>query len=271
MRSPPSGPLPLVFLHGWLSDGADWREVAGAIDDVPTSCPDLQPAADWPTAIAALVASLPPCVLVGYSMGGRVALAAAVAPGSPVRGLVVVSANPGLTSARDREARAASDQRLCDDLLNGPRDAFLDAWFRQPLFRTVGEAMRSRWIDERRTLDLERQRALSTCYGIAGQPDLWPALPSLAIPTLLLTGAADAKYAAIQAVMASQIPDTESVILAGASHAPHREQPGVVRSHIESWYRRRMRSPAPSADDEPRTVPDHSCPTPTSQKARHAP
>jgi 2-succinyl-6-hydroxy-2,4-cyclohexadiene-1-carboxylate synthase len=242
-------PLPMVFLHGWLSGGSDWSPVASAIRDIRSSCPELLPHENWDAGIRQLAESLPPCVLAGYSMGGRIALAAALAPHSPVRGLVVVSANPGIEDNLEREQRRASDAKLLDGLTDATRDPFFNAWFRQPLFQSVDASQRQRWIDERRELDLARQRELLRCYGIASQPNFWPKLHTLSIPTLLITGELDSKYRDILQTMSTRLPDCESVILPGVSHAPHREQPALVRSRIESWYDRRMRrlTPAPSA------------------------
>lgn len=234
-------PLPMVFLHGWLSDGSDWSPVAAAIRDARSSCPDLSPHENWEDGIRQLATSLPPCVLAGYSMGGRIALATALAPNSPVRGLVVVSANPGIEQKLEREQRRASDAKLLGGLTDATRDQFFDAWFRQPLFQSVDASQRQRWIDERRELDLSRQRELLRCFGIASQPNLWPKLHTLSIPTLLITGELDSKYRDILHAMSTRLPDCELVILPGVSHAPHREQPALVRSRIESWYDRRMR------------------------------
>jgi len=241
--------LPLVFLHGWLSDASDWAPVADGIGDKPILRPDLVPRAGWEESIRQVTTSLPPCVLVGYSMGGRVALATALAPDSPARGLVLISANPGLEQERERESRAASDKRLLGNLTEANREAFLEAWFQQSLFQSVDAATRRRWIDERASLDLTRQRGLLQCLGIAGQPNFWPHLARLSIPTLLITGELDTKYREILLRMSGHLPDAEAVVMPGASHAPHREQPALVRSLVESWYDRRFRddsSPAPA-------------------------
>ena len=76
-----------------------------------------------------------PVVLAGYSMGGRIALHAALAPGAPVARLVLVAASPGLADPAERAAR-----RRSDDALARPHrgrsgvDAFVREWAAQPLF-----------------------------------------------------------------------------------------------------------------------------------------
>jgi pimeloyl-[acyl-carrier protein] methyl ester esterase len=100
----------LVFLHGWGLHGGVWAETAARMSDRDVLTPDLpgyggQPGVTPYTAEAladALAASMPPaCVVVGWSMGGMVALAWAMRHPGQVRALVLVGASPTFVNRPD--------------------------------------------------------------------------------------------------------------------------------------------------------------------------
>ena len=72
--------------------------------------------------------------VVGYSMGGRVALHLALGAPERVAALVLESASPGIADAAQRAARVKSDEALADDIERLGIEAFVDRWEAQPLF-----------------------------------------------------------------------------------------------------------------------------------------
>src|SRR5205085_1446641 len=135
-------------------------------------------------ALAALGADPRETVLLGYSMGGRMALYTAL--GASFRGLILESASPGLATEEERAERRASDEALAARIERDGIESFVDEWERQPLF-----ASQSALPDEtHQALRLERVR--NTPLGLANslrgagsgtQPSLHDALSSLATPT----------------------------------------------------------------------------------------
>src|SRR6185295_6893318 len=73
-------------------------------------------------------------VYVGYSLGGRLCLHAAVAHANSVRGLALIGASPGVADEAERAARRAADDRMADHIIEIGVDAFLDDWLARPLF-----------------------------------------------------------------------------------------------------------------------------------------
>src|SRR4051812_16270010 len=115
----------IVLLHGFTQTRQSWRRTIAALDGryYRAVAPDLpghgqlterRPASLTATLayLAALVAE--PHVLAGYSMGGRVALHAALARPALVQRLVLVGASPGLADAKERADRRAADDALAD-------------------------------------------------------------------------------------------------------------------------------------------------------------
>ncbi|HLY30226.1 MAG TPA: 2-succinyl-6-hydroxy-2,4-cyclohexadiene-1-carboxylate synthase, partial [Ktedonobacterales bacterium] len=169
-------------------------------------------------------------ILLGYSMGGRIALYTALhAPGF-FRGLILESASPGLPTAEERAARRASDEALATRIEREGIPAFVDYWENLPLFAS------QRTLPPERRQALREQRLRNSPQGLASslrgvgagaQPYLAGMLPTLTLPTLLIAGALDEKYTALARQMANTLPHARLTIVPNAGHAVHFERPGV--------------------------------------------
>src|SRR3954471_12845481 len=114
----------LVLLHGFTQTRQSWRRTVQALGapGYRALVPDLpghgQAAQRTPSfdACTAYVRALAPdrFTLAGYSMGGRIALHAALALQDRLERLVLVGASPGIADAEERAARRAADAALAD-------------------------------------------------------------------------------------------------------------------------------------------------------------
>jgi 2-succinyl-6-hydroxy-2,4-cyclohexadiene-1-carboxylate synthase len=168
--------------------------------------------------------------LLGYSMGGRVALCLALDAPQRVRSLILESASPGIESTLERQARIRADEGLATVLLEQGLAAFVDHWEQIPLFRS-----QSILPPEIRQA-LRRQRLTNDPLGLANSlrgmgagvmEPRWPGLPGLAIPTLLIVGELDEKYRHLGEHMQGLLPDCRLVVVPGAGHTVHLEQPDL--------------------------------------------
>jgi 2-succinyl-6-hydroxy-2,4-cyclohexadiene-1-carboxylate synthase len=196
------------LLHGWIAGGAPDGAAAGGRG----------------------AGSPGEAVWVGYSMGGRVALALGVEHPGVVAALILESGSPGLATEGERVARAAADEALAASLRSRGMEAFVDAWLALPLF----DGLRALPEPERRAERLRRlgnrPEALSGVLrrlGTGSQPDYDPFLPALPFPTLLLAGGADAKFSRITREMALRMPGARRVEFPQVGHVPHREAPAA--------------------------------------------
>jgi len=168
--------------------------------------------------------------LLGYSMGGRVALGLAALHPDRLASLVLVGATPGLADVRQRAQRVTADEALAERILERGIEPFVDEWMALPLFAS------QRRLGERALAAARRQRlsnrpaALAASLrgmGTGAMKPLHSQLPGLDLPVLLVVGDEDAKFAAIAREMVAALPSGRLEVLSGAGHAAHLEQPGA--------------------------------------------
>lgn len=234
-------PAPVVALHGFTNTGRSWDAVATALGRALLA-PDLRghgsasaarPIA--PEACAHDIAAVAPdrFVLVGYSMGGRVALRVALAHPERVEALVLVGATPGIADPVEREARAAEDEELAAWIEQASIEAFAERWGRNPLFKgqapEVAEAARA---DRLRNQPSGLAAALRGLGQGACEP-LWSRLAELRMPVTMIVGERDAKYRKIAERMAAALPQAELLTVPATRHAVHLEAPAIVAQAID--------------------------------------
>ena len=231
-------PTPLLLLHGFLGRGADWRAVrAGLPAARDVHAPDL-PGHGRATGLDARAYTMDgaaeralagldaPADVVGYSMGGRLALHLAVTRPEAVRRVVVVSGSPGLATGAERAARRALDAARAAELA-ADLPGFLERWSRMPLFASLPEATRARLTAERRALDpAELGRSLAG-MGTGAQPSHWDALAGISVPAWAVAGALDAPYVALARRMAAAGPVVPRIVPDAGHHLPA-ERPAAL-------------------------------------------
>lgn len=259
-RASPGEPAPVLLLHGFTGSGAGMARLARPLADAGfrVVVPDLPGHGPWEgrapvpaggatmeAAVAASVGALdrrglgPPgrAHWVGYSMGGRVALAAALAHPERVASLTLIGASPGMENEDERRERRQADEALAREIEEEGLAAFVDRWMARPLF--AGQArLGHRHLREARA---ERLRGSARGYaaslrgmGQGAQPSFWGRLGELAAPVLLIVGAEDEKYRAIVRGMAERIPDARVIEIPGAGHAAHLEaEDDVARAILD--------------------------------------
>lgn len=162
-----------------------------------------------------------PPVLVGYSLGGRLALDLALRAPSLVRRLVLIGANPGISDASERVKRARLDDERALELRRDGLERFLRRWYQQPLFSELAAEPRrlASLIERRQMLDPRSMAAVLSGASPGRVPDHWPMLHQLAMPTLYIAGGRDRKYVEIGRRFAQMAPNAALEIVDDAGHA----------------------------------------------------
>ena len=238
-----------VVLHGFTGSAAAMSTLGSRLPD-PVLALDLPghgagPISGYPAdytmsaAVAGVVAAtahLESLALVGYSMGGRVALHLALAHSDRVAALALIGARAGIDDPAERAKRIAADEALADQIESKGVEWFADYWADQPLFAT----QRHRLSVERQA-ELRAQRLAGDPRGLAlslrgmGAGAVEPVgcrLGELPMPCTLIAGAEDAKFAAIAHEMAATIPQATVCVIPEAGHAAHLEAPDATAAAV---------------------------------------
>ncbi len=257
---PPAARPPLLFVHGFLGEAADWDGLCALLgEDFSCDCLELPghgaappvaagagrgPARWFPASAerlrAACAAQAAPPVLIGYSMGGRLALYTALRFPHTAGGLVVIGADPGIEEDAARAERLTRDEALARQLAAaGDENAFagwLRRWYAAPLFGGLPRRADFDTLLRRRL----RGRPASLAAALRGlsaavQPVLWEALPRLPVPALFIVGAEDTKYRGVADRIATLGAPWQSAVCPHAAHAAHIEQPRAVAGLVR-WF-----------------------------------
>lgn len=246
----------LVFLHGFLGDKSDWDAIVPAFEkrhhclaiDLPghgesrIADTNAWGFVETATAIIELVdeAGADTFSVIGYSMGGRLALYLSTIYAMRTDVLVLESASPGLRSDHERCARRDRDEALARKLESANLTTFLDAWYRQPLFASLHRdpEMFANLKAHRANQDNHQLAEALRTLGTGVQPSLWSEWENNHIPTLLVAGALDEKYLAIAREMGEICPAAEVAILPDCGHNVHFENPTVYTERILAFLNR---------------------------------
>lgn len=235
MSGAPAPPT-IVLLPGLACDADLWAPQAAALaaggwavrfSDVLTRAPTLEAMAS-----ALLAAHEGPLLLAGASMGGMVALHAALQAPARVAGLVLVGSSARADDTATRRLRAEA----IGHFEQGDVESFLRA--------NASLVLHPRRIDDRALV--ERYLAMVLRAGAAQlvaqnravmqRPDLRPRLPDVACPALVLVGEADGLTPPEHAAeIAAALPRAELHVIEGAGHLPTLETPEAVTTRLQAW------------------------------------
>jgi naphthoate synthase len=169
--------------------------------------------------------------VLGYSLGGRIALGFAALRPQRVRSVFVIGASAGLAGPDERAARVRADEALADELERGGLERFVDRWMALPLFASQAR-LGPEFLAASRAARL-RNRAHGLAASLRGvgsgaQPPLHAQLARLDVPILFAAGAEDAKFAALARELASLAKRGRSALVPSAGHAAQLENPSAT-------------------------------------------
>jgi 2-succinyl-6-hydroxy-2,4-cyclohexadiene-1-carboxylate synthase len=248
VEGPQSGG-PVVLVHGFTQTVRSWDGVAERLlrhgrrvvrVDLPGHGGSAGVRLGFAEAAAAVGQAGGPGAYVGYSLGGRLCLRLALDRPEVVAALVLIGASPGLGEPSEREARRRADEALAREVEAEGTEAFLDRWLDQPLFAGLRPAPAE--LAARRANPPEGLASALRLLGTGVQEPLWDRLDGLAVPTLLVAGAEDPKFASLAARMAEAVgPSARVAIVPAAGHATHLQRAGAVAGLIDDFLREQGR------------------------------
>ena len=248
-----AGP-PVTLLHGFTQSGRSWREL---ISRMPEGwkwvVPDLRGHGDTQTRHGA-PCSMAACTedlvmlwdelgiershLVGYSMGGRLALHVAARRPDRVLSLLTIGAHAGLDEDA-RDGRRRGDEALAERIEHDGIEAFVNYWGALPLFAGL-ERRGPAYVAQVRAERLRNHAAGLACslrgMGAGVMEPLWNDLVHVSVPSAFVAGQLDHGYVASARRLAATVPNGRSEVVLRAGHAVHQERPDafarVLASHL---------------------------------------
>lgn len=235
----------VLVLHGFTGTGDSMDGVAGPLcAQHRVIVPDLMGhgASDAPSgvtpygteaAVGQLTALLDylevdEVAIVGYSLGGRIALSLACSAPSRVRQLALIGTTGGIEDDALRHQRRAADAALAESLEADGIGPFVDRWERLPIFVTQ-ESLRAEVRAEIRASRMAQQpNGLANSLrgiGAGSMPELWSKLHSIAAPTIAIVGELDERYVGLGERLIATLPNARLHSIAGVGHAAHVEAP----------------------------------------------
>lgn len=254
------GRPPLLALHGFTGDAEDFawlaEQTCHAIDWWAIDLPGhgTQPIDPQHASLDDFVA----CVerarerivevtghrpdLLGYSMGGRVALHAACRNPFAWRSLITIGATPGITDPGRRLDRLMADEDLAKRMRGQTIEGFLEAWRVLPIIQSqeqIPSAIREPMMARRRQQDPRQLAAALIAVSSGFIPSLWDGLGVLQLPTLLVTGQLDEKFCHIARKMEPLLPAAQLSLIPRVGHCAHLEKPEAFISALLGFLQQR--------------------------------
>jgi 2-succinyl-6-hydroxy-2,4-cyclohexadiene-1-carboxylate synthase len=244
-----SGPA-LVCLHGFLGTGADWLPFAEEFirlrPDVQILLTDLPghgesvsiPPENFVERLAAALdsAAIPRAALAGYSLGGRLALTAAIAQPQRFPTFIGISTTAGIKSPDERNARREADTALAKRLREDSFEEFLREWWSLPIFDSPKKMSSDEFLATRLTQNPAALSEVFEAWSPGVLPSLWNELPTYPGDALLLAGEADSKYSLLAHRMAESFRSAKPQILPGCGHRLLEEAPLELAHDVADFF-----------------------------------
>ncbi|MDA2955004.1 MAG: 2-succinyl-6-hydroxy-2,4-cyclohexadiene-1-carboxylate synthase [Actinomycetota bacterium] len=222
----------LVFIHGFTQTRHTWQDVAKNLSsqfevvlvDAPNHGDSSDISLNLETGANAVIEVGQSATYVGYSMGARLCLTAALAHPQQVKRLVLISGTAGIENKDERLARVVSDEELAIRIEQNGVINFIDSWLALPIFSGLTTLNNQREIRLCNTATALAS-SLRLC-GAGKQQPTWSRLKDLTMPVLIVAGENDKKFVELAQRLTTAIGDNAKLqIIKKSGHTPHLEQP----------------------------------------------
>lgn len=226
----------LIFLHGFSGDSREWQPIGERFMACSRLYIDLPGHGDSAEISVASFRQLNEALcdtlnsynilsywLIGYSLGGRVAMHFACSQPAGLLGLIVEGGHPGLADAAARQARLLSDGQWAQRFRVEPLVDVFNDWYQQQVFASLSGEQRQNLVALRSQNNGPALATMLEATSLAVQPDLRSALQKAPFPFHYLCGEFDSKFRALAAEVSA-----DCHVIVDAGHNAHRESPDGV-------------------------------------------
>ncbi len=237
----------LILLHGFLGSQADWSALIAALPDIECIAIDLPGHGALKQAAIPSLAQFPNWLatelqhrgisryhLLGYSLGGRLAMAFAATNPAGLQSLIIENAHPGLITDETKQQRARNDAGWARRFYREPLPDVLADWYQQPVFANLTANERQSLIAARSLNSFSSLATVLCRYSLARQPDYRGWIKTTTTPVLYLCGTKDSKFQTVGYSLQATAPDLQLTLLPGG-HNLHRATPDGMAQVIRHW------------------------------------
>jgi 2-succinyl-6-hydroxy-2,4-cyclohexadiene-1-carboxylate synthase len=234
---------PLVLLHGFLANHKDWQETVKTfkenyyciVIDLPghggsvinESNDSFEGCAAQINAILDSL-NLECCHLLGYSMGGRIALYTILSYPDRFQSFIMEGSCPGLKTKEEQEERVKQDAYIAKRIEKEKNNfrGYLDKWYEQPFFKSLkDDPVKYEFFLESRLENNPMQVAYALrVFGIGAQISLWERLAEVKVPVCLIVGEDDSKFYCFAEDMKKRFKQAELYVISVCGHNVHIEK-----------------------------------------------
>ena len=227
----------VVLVPGFMQGPASWAPVAARIGRRYRPLALDHRAHDLEGRLAEIEAAAPRgAALVGYSLGGRLALHAtlrAAADRGRFGALVVVGTSAGIVDPVERRERRRADDRLAAWMAASAIEDIVAHWEQLPALAGQPSELVAAQRADRLARDPARLAELLRSAGQGALEPVWDRLAELDTPLLALAGERDPHYRDAAQRMALLAPRGEAAVVPGAGHAAHLERPAAAAALLD--------------------------------------
>lgn len=236
----------IIFLHGLLGTTADWQKVIENLPhfrcislDLPfhgkaknVEVSDFNETSEYLSKQIQSAVKNKPYFLVGYSLGGRLAmhyaLQAKIEKGN-LQAIILEGANLGLKTEEEKQTRWKNDTHWAMRFINESPETVLANWYQQPVFSHLTVHERTKLIEKRQANCGTNIGKMLLATSLAKQPDFSEKVRSSSLPFFYFCGEKDLKF---QALARSKQLNLTTIPHAG--HNAHLENPLFFAKKLES-------------------------------------
>ena len=218
------------------------------LPEFETNALEIPVAADWQASINQIADEISDsAIVIGYSMGARLALGVALENPQRCVGLVFASGSPGLEHVEAREQRWKADQKIAQELEQLTQESlqpFLERWYQVDVFAATPQGIRDAEIVRKCKRFSSDWAKILRANSVSDQPNYWPRLSELSMPTAVVAGELDEKYRKIVVRFDQEhgSGNVSKTVVSDCGHIVHRQQPETlvqtIRDLVETVAKR---------------------------------
>jgi len=245
---PKGGPV-LVCLHGFLGTGSDWLPFAQELQrlrpDIQILLHDLPghgqsvsiPPENFVDRLAETLSAavISRATLAGYSLGGRLALAAAIEHPQHFPAFIGISTAAGIENPDERNARCEADAKLARRLREESFESFLRDWWSLPIFDSPKKKPADEFLASRLSQNPVALAEVLEAWSPGFLPAQWSELRTYPGSALLLAGESDSKFSPLASRMAEAFSSACAQILPACGHRLLEEAPREIASAVAEF------------------------------------